>query len=364
MTKARRWLMYGLFAASVLLTLVACTKDGDTIYQSDPTEPKTSTVPLVTVIYGKDALGDRSYNDLIYQGVEKTAREHGLRTMHMAPTSYEEGQAYLQTMFQTVRSTKTDTVRRLFIVCAAGYDDYMRQNAPSFAENPNADLLYLETPDPLPEGCGSTIYMPYYGAMYEAGAIAPYIEPRQLIIASNPVDATVAGAISGFSDGFYTDYYDLHWSYDTKQLDTLYLASGAGQGYNIPDSTAMQIFYDFKYMTYNFIPICGGSASKFYYLANVLVRYYIGVDVDNDNYFCNLSAVKHIDRAVQMCIGQWLKPEGMPRHQVLGLASGYTEAIVHLRSQWSDDDFKQYIPDDLRQQIHEDAIRKEEAYEK
>ena len=356
----KRWILVLLS----VLVFAACTKDGDTIYQPDPDEPKASTAPLVTVIYGMDALGDRSYNDLIFQGVEKTARENGLRTMQMSPTSYEEGLAYLQTMFQTVSATKTDTVRRLFIVCAAGYDGYIRQNAHLFAENPNADLLYLETPDPLPEGCGSTLYMPYYGAMYEAGAIAPYIKTQQLIIASNPVDETVAGAVSGFSDGFNTDYYNLHWSYETKQLDTLYLASGAGQGYNIPDSTALQIFNDYKYVNASFIPICGGASTKFYYLANVLVRFYIGVDVDNDNYYCNLSAVKHIDRAVQMCIAQWLSPEGMPRHQVLGLASGYTEAIVHLRSLWSDDDFKQYIPESLRQQIHEDAIRKEEAYEK
>ena len=91
--------MYGLFALSVLLAFVACTKEGNTIIEFDPDEPKASTAPLVTVIYNADALGDRSYNDLIFRGVEKTAREYGLRTMQMSPTSYEEGLAYLQTMF-------------------------------------------------------------------------------------------------------------------------------------------------------------------------------------------------------------------------------------------------------------------------
>ena len=59
----------------VVMLLVACSKDGDIIYQPDPDEPKGSTAPLVTVIYSKDALGDRSYNDLIYKGVEEAAAD-------------------------------------------------------------------------------------------------------------------------------------------------------------------------------------------------------------------------------------------------------------------------------------------------
>jgi basic membrane protein A len=41
---------------TLLLVLIpafaACTKDGNTIYQTNPDEEKPSTVPLVTVIYG------------------------------------------------------------------------------------------------------------------------------------------------------------------------------------------------------------------------------------------------------------------------------------------------------------------------
>ena len=51
------------------------------------------------VIYDPFALGDRSYNNLTYQGVEEAAARHGLRTMQQSPLSYEEGLAYLQTMF-------------------------------------------------------------------------------------------------------------------------------------------------------------------------------------------------------------------------------------------------------------------------
>ena len=129
-----------LLMMAILALLAACSKDGDTIYQPDPDEPKASTAPIVTVIYGKDALGDRSYNDLIYQGVEEAAAKYGLRTMKLSPISYEEGQGYLKSMFETVKNP-SDTIRRLFIVCAAGYDDYIRQNSHLFDSNPYADLL-------------------------------------------------------------------------------------------------------------------------------------------------------------------------------------------------------------------------------
>ena len=53
-----------------VLLLASCTKDGDTIYMPDPNEEQASTAPLVTVIYGDNSLGDRSYCDMIYESVE------------------------------------------------------------------------------------------------------------------------------------------------------------------------------------------------------------------------------------------------------------------------------------------------------
>ena len=67
----------------MLLALVACTKEGDTIYQPNPNEKKPPTTPLVTVIYGPNGLGDRSYNDLIYKGVEMAAKLYGVRILQL-----------------------------------------------------------------------------------------------------------------------------------------------------------------------------------------------------------------------------------------------------------------------------------------
>lgn len=45
---------------------------------------------------------------------------------------------------------------------------------------------------------GSTLFMPYYGAMYEAGAVAPYFQPKALLIGANPEDEAVSEAMQGF----------------------------------------------------------------------------------------------------------------------------------------------------------------------
>jgi basic membrane protein A len=351
---------------AVCLLLTCCAKEGDTVYQWDPDEPKASMAPLVTVIYGIDALGDRSYCDLIYRGVEAAAAKHGLRTMQLSPTSYEEGIGYLQSMFQTVKS-QSDTTRRLFVVVASSYDDYIRQNSHLFEGNPYADLLYLETPEPLASG-GSTLYLPYYGAMYEAGALRPafsVIGTTVTLVVSNPVDPTVTGAAKGFADGFFTDYYSVENSWGEKmekQLNTICLAEKAGEGYNIADSTALRILNE---VSGTMVPICGGSGYTLMYLADItLGAYYMGIDVEKVSNNCFMSILKHVDRAVGLCISQWLSPEGMPRHQVLGLKDGYTSvSISPIIDNSYKASFNKNMTEELRRQIHEDAIRKEEAYE-
>ena len=172
---------------AAMMTFAACTKEGDVIYQTDPADAPST-----------NAVGDGNYNDLIYQSVEQAAKEHGLRTMHLSPSTRAEGLAYLETLFQQM-SAAQDTVRRLFIVAAASYDDYVRRNNDRLAANPYTDLLYLETSEPL-DGKGSTLCLPYYGAMYEAGGLAQSLASEVLLVAANPKVESVSGAVDGFTD--------------------------------------------------------------------------------------------------------------------------------------------------------------------
>ena len=348
-----------------MVLLTACTKDGDIIYQTDP-DDVASTAPLVTVIYDPNAVGDRSYNDLIYKGVEQAAKQHGLRTMQLSPATRTEGLAYLQTLFQQM-SAAQDTVRRLFIVAAASYDDYLRQNNDRLAANPYADLLYLETNTPL-TGKGSTLYLPYYGAMYEAGAIAQALAPDVLLVAANPKVESVAGAVSGFTDGFNEDYIQYPERLDYhKTLVTEYLSDDVAGGFTIADTTAMHVMFDREWPTYfhMLVPVCGGAARTFQRICDLMGGYdLMGIDVAYSSMRCPISAVKHIDRAVSLCISQWLSPDGMPKHQTLGLADGYTGVEVETANSMFYDIIGDVLTDELRNQIHNEAMRKEAENEK
>ena len=349
-----------LLSFSLLLVIAACTKEGDTIYQPDPADA-ASTAPLVTVIYDPNALGDGGYNDLIYQGVEQAIREHGLRTMQLSPATKAEGLAYLQTMFQQMEAAQ-DTVRRLFIVAAASYDDYLRQNNSRLEKNAYADLLYLETKIPL-SGKGSTLYLPFYGAMYEAGAVAPVIAPEVLLVAANPKVETVKEAVEAFTEGFRTGYL----AADDQQLVTQYLSDDVAGGFAVADTTAMRLLYQQQWQTWSqlMVPVCGGAGSTFRRLIEMLGGYdYVGIDATVTSPHCPFSAVKHIGRAVALCIGQWLATAGMPKHQVLGLADGYTELVVHPYTNSHKQAFSKQMTDALLSKIHNDAIRKEAEYEK
>ena len=352
-TRKLRQAFCGLLLSILLLS--SCTKEGDTIYMPDPTEETAATAPLVTVIYGPGDLGDRRYCDQIYASVERAAMVYGLRTMQLSPQSMDEGIRYLEMMFSQM-SAAIDTVRRLFIVPQPAYDAYLRTNNHRLEENPFADLLYLETPTPL-EGKGSTLYMPYYGAMYEAGALTALDEAKVVLVGANPHIASVAEAMQGFADGFAAGDAASSGLRATRALRTVYLSDRVDGGFSIADTTAMRLMDEWGADGFSYlVPVCGGAFNTFSRLNMTMTWPFlmIGMDADDQAYFTPFTAVKHIDRAVMRCIGQWLSPEGMPKHQVLGLADGYTEVAKYW--EWALVD----VPDEARlHAIHEEAVRRE-----
>lgn len=358
--------MKWMIVATVILGAVlmaACTKEGDTIYQPDP-EDQASTVPLVAVIYDPNALGDRGYNDLIYQGVENAAQKYGLRTMQLSPATVSEGQTYLQMMFQTLTASE-DTVRRLLIVAAASYDDFLRKNNSRLEANPHADLLYFETETPL-TGKGSTFYMPYYGAMYEAGAITPTEATDVLLVGANPLVKSVTNAMQGYTDGFQASPIAVEGQPE-KKLVTAWLSNEVSGGFSVADTTAIKLLANQQWQgqRHLLVPVCGGSASNFRRLIEMFNIYdFVGIDCEAVSAHCNFSIVKHIDRAVEQCIGQWLSSEGMPKHQSFGLADGYTGVVIHPYTDASKRRFAESLSDELHQSIHQEAIRKEAEYGK
>ena len=355
------WIAITLILGS--LFFASCTKDGDTIYEPDP-EDHSSTAPLVTVIYDPNALGDRGYNDLIYQGVENAAQKYGLRTMQLSPATVNEGLTYLQMMFQTLTASE-DTIRRLLIVAAASYEDFVRKNNSRLEACPRADLLYFETDTPL-TGKGSTFYMPYYGAMYEAGAITPAEATDVLLVGANPFVKPVTDAILGFTEGFQASPIAIE-DQTEKKLVTAWLSNEVSGGFSVADTTAIRLLVNQQWQgqRHLLVPVCGGSAVNFRRLIEMFSIYdFVGIDCEAVSSHCNFSIVKHIDCAVQQCIEQWLSSEGMPKHQTFGLADGYTGVVIHPYTDASKRRFAESLSDVMKQSIHEEAVRKEEAYGK
>lgn len=349
---------------SILMILTSCTQDRDTIYSPDPAD-QPCRAPLVAVVYAPNGLGDRGYNDLIYYGVERAARKMGLRTMQMSPRTVNEGLEYLQLLFQTMTDPE-DTIHRLVIVASTSYDDYLRNNCSRLESNPHADLLYLETKTPL-SGKGSTFYMPYYGAMYEAGAIAPAEDADVLLVGANPKAPTIASAVEGFADGYRHSPVKVNGATE-KKLVTVWLSDDASGGFAVADTTVLRLMKDIEWTEDNrhlIVPVCGGSSAVFQRFSEMLDIYnFVGVDITETSSHCNFSVVKHVDRAIELCIGQWLSPDGMPKHQTFGLADGYTGVVIHPYTDDSKTRFDGALSNELRQRIHQEAVRKEADYEK
>ena len=355
-------LSVSLLLLGCVSVLTSCSKDDETMYVPDPTDAP-STRPMVTVVYSPDALGDKSYNDLIYSSVEDISNRNGLRSLHLSPATREEGLAYLEDIFRQTE-TAGDTIRRLLIVASSDYDSWLRQNNKRLEGNPRADLLYFETSRPL-DGKGSTLFMPYYGAMYEAGAVAPHFQPKALLIGANPEDEVVGEAMQGFRDGFATDWVATS---QKKILTTMYIGQHAGEGYSITDTLALKMMREYGEQSEDLlgkssaiIPVCGGASAVFLRLSAILNQFIVmGIDVMNTAANCQYSVVKRIDTVVETSIRQWLTGEGIPKHQSLGLASGYTDLFVNAHPYWFVPSSTSEEPSyELLQQIHEEAVRME-----
>ena len=358
----RKILFWVVLIGLVVSGLTACTKEGDVIYQRAP-DDEINTAPMVTVLYDPGALGDMTYNDLIYEGVERAAVNNGLYTRQLSPRTKEEGLRYLSALIDQMSNT-TDTTRQLLIVAGSSYNEYLRANNKRLEANPNVDLLYFETTQPL-EGKGSSIHIRFYGAMYEAGAVTPFFTPEVLLVAANPYDSGATDAVAGFQDGFLTDY--VNPDRGEKKIFREYLSDEAGSGYTIADSTALRLMMSqpWSHYTKMIVPVCGGSSAVFRRLVENISSYEVmGIDNVNISTSCSFTAVKHADDVVEHCIQQWLSDEGLPKHQSVGLAEGYTGTVYHPvnTSMWIL--YDRDVPEDVRQTIREEAIRKEAEYGK
>ena len=324
------------------------------------------TAPLVTVIYDPGALGDLAYNDLIYEGVERAAVRHGIRTRQYSPENREEGISFLESLFDQLSTPAADTTRHLLIVAGSSYDSFVRANNRRLEANPRADLLYFETKEPL-EGKGSSVHIRFYGAMYEAGAITPLFSMESLLVAANPYD--VADAVAGFQAGFASDMATELAGSSAAELKLFveYISEERGSGFTISDQEALDIMLRQPWSHWYYgtvIPLCGGASAVFRRMAEDVGYFtFVGIDKVILSASSDYAAVKHADRAVERCIGEWMSEEGLPKHQSLGLAEGFTEMVFCPAEPANFTPIIEYLTEERLAQIRREAMEKEAEYE-
>ena len=76
-----------IFTFTIIL-LTSCTKE-------ESSESMDQT-PIVTVLFSPNALGDHSFSDNIYRGVEEAAAQYGIGVLLWEPATIEEGTLYLR----------------------------------------------------------------------------------------------------------------------------------------------------------------------------------------------------------------------------------------------------------------------------
>lgn len=336
MTTIHRILQKCALSLMALLLLTGCSND-DTEYEY------IDNSPLAIILYEPQSLGDLSFNDMIYHGMVSASKKYGIRVQTLEPSTYEEGIEYLKQPFHV---SLNDGVKRIYIVASKIYKDFIEENADRIPDDENNQLLLLESRE---MDCNAhTVYVPFYGIAYEAGYLAKYMDGVEKvgIIKANDTVETLAEAEQAFADAFADD----------KNIIVKTLATGYG-GFNIADSLYRNA-YNVDDSVDMVFPLCGGSTQGLlrYNREHANSFYTIGVDVDMSIYSSRVpfSCVKHMNRVMETCIGQWLSSSGLPHHQDLGLEEGYTELIISKGFE----NLSEY-----KEKIEKTAIAKENEYD-
>lgn len=321
------------------LLFTACSDD-------DPQPAPQDETPMLVVVYPIDGLGDRSYVDNIYRGVEKVALEHGLKVQHLMPYTYEEGTTYIENF---MKSDAEEPNRRLYIITEPTFEELVMQLAPQFAESDKRQLLFLETRKEIPHA--HTLYLPFYGVNYAAGRLAQLMDDvnRVAIFQANEQLVILQEATQGFTDGFAAG--------EGQSLST-YIMDEGFLGFGMADKL-YQESYRINELFDLVLPLCGGSAQGLFRYNREYPTssfYTVGIDEDMSVYSdcVPFSCVKHMDRIVQLCVEQWMEGE-LPLHQSLGLKEGYTELVLAPRYEQQ---FAAQLP-----QVMAEAIEREAAFE-
>lgn len=181
--------------------------------------------------------------------------------------------------------------------------------------------------------------------------------------------------MQGYRDGFEAGLQLLTEKEASKNhLVSAYLDETGEGGFSVADTTALKLLRQWNDEDITMlVSVCGGASHTFARIINSMLEEMIivGIDTYYDDFFSPYSIVKHIDRAIALTIRQWVSDGTMPKYQSLGLKEGYTDVILNPSRNiyiWAPAGYEgttvPILTPEMKQEIHEEAVRKEEEHER
>lgn len=285
-------------------------------------QPQQDNAPMVVALFNPYGLGDLTREDQICKGIMSTASREGLRTLLMSPYYWVNG---VSSLSACTNRLKDDPAPHLYII-ASGYDRYKDEIIRAVRADDHASLLLI---DPNSEWeSGASITVSPYASAYMAGVLAALIDTVDYTVChyySN--DVGMNDIMQGFNEGFLShqgtmiDNLDSYNPFLDEEEETLTCSkvSFSPVQYYLNQYADFVVFAD-KYQYRNILN-CPEAADQYRFL---------GIDANVSDYSPKVpfSCVRHLDKATEHCIMQWLSAEGLPKNQWYGLDSEYSELIL------------------------------------
>lgn len=319
---SRWWHTFSVVAAiAVVFVFAACSKD------EEPATVKDG-VQHITVLFSPNALGDRGYNDNVFEGIyrfkEYYAGSRDVVIKYVVPNSNAEIDEIIQEWFATQSS-----MRRLLVITTS--EIAMRfSDHPDWRPRKNCDVLFLDS-DLAIEGIYTrNIFL--YGLSHLAGQMTMRLGfDTSAIVLANPIDPQLQDAAHGFMDGFRVAGGTIN------DADIYYLADQSGMGYDRSDSM-FSLAYHLGMKRYKFVfPVCGGSTQGLYNFCRSIFSWRnnisfltCGLDVDQqDNaIYVLFSLLKRYDLCLENFMNDWVLEKKTSLRQNYGLDSPYAECVI------------------------------------
>ena len=342
-----RFTFFLAFFTIFSFSLFSCKNESD---DENPSVESVASKGGLIAFYPPNGLGDNSYVDSFCSGVQKAALKNNLLVYDICPKNWDEAKGLVDEYIpRCYELTKTYKLPVFFLFGDEGYLEFF---SPYLSEKPDTISYMLFESKETEFSAVNTAYMPLYGASYLAGLASKTLlagreNARILAILANESTQSVKDALKGFVAGSESDWNEKVYDYNFtewsdsdstgfKELNFVALSLSNDHdkdGFDSADLSYALALFAQKLNPFDlYFPVCGGSVHgllRYNREKGEESFYTVGMDSDLSVYTKQVpfSVVKHIDRAVQKCIEQWLSGK-LPHHQEFDLANGYTELII------------------------------------